>query len=345
MKIRVKEIALVALLLLGMTGCNKSEKTPISPNQPENEMSGFAKGADVSWLTEMEQRGKKFYTHAGEETECITLLRSLGMNAIRLRVWVDPVEGWNSKDDVLVKAWRAHQLGMRLMIDFHYSDSWADPGKQFKPAAWNSLSFDELKTAVAQHTEEILQALKEKGITPEWVQVGNETRNGMLWEEGKASEHMDQYATLNNAGYDAVKKVFNDAKVIVHLDNGYDNSLFRWLFDGFKKNGGKFDMIGMSLYPSADNWKQLNRECIANISDVVKRYDTEVMICEVGMPWDQPEACYNFLTDLINQTQAITACKGIFYWEPQSPPSWNGYTLGAFNEAGRATKALNAFKK
>ncbi|MGL4851932.1 MAG: glycoside hydrolase family 53 protein [Phocaeicola sp.] len=340
----LKEMLLSALLLLGVSGCNDNEKTTTTPDEPSYEMTGFAKGGDVSWLTEMEKSGKKFFTKAGVETECMTLLRDLGMNSTRLRVWVNPVEGWNNKNDVLNKAWRAHQLGMRLMINFHYSDSWADPGKQTKPAAWSNYSFEELKIAVSNHTEEILLALKEKGITPEWVQVGNETRNGMLWEEGMASEHMDQYAALNNAGYDAVKRVFEDAKVIVHIDNGYDNSLYRWLFDGLTENGGKFDMIGMSLYPTIANWQQRNRDCIANMKDMVSRYKKEVMICEVGMPWDEAEACYNFLTDLLKQAQAITACKGLFYWEPQSNSSWNGYTLGAFNESGRPTKALDAFK-
>lgn len=342
---KIKEILLSLLLLAGATSCNESEKAPTFPDKPEYDLSGYAKGADVGWLTEMEKSGKKFFNAAGVETECMTLLRGLGMNSIRLRVWVNPAEGWNNKGDVLVKAWRAHQLGMRLMIDFHYSDSWADPGQQTKPAAWSSYSLDELQTAVAQHTEEVLQALKEKGITPEWVQVGNETRNGMLWDEGRASDHMDQYAALNNAGYDAVKKVFETAKVIVHLDNGFDNSLYRWLFDGLKANGGKFDMIGMSLYPTVENWQERNNACVANINDMITRYNTEVMICEVGMPWDEAEACYSFLTDLMKQTQTIPACKGIFYWEPQSHPSWNGYTLGAFDETGKPTQALDAFKE
>lgn len=341
---KLKSILIAGLFLLGATACNDDDK-PNFPEEQKYDMSGYAKGADVSWLTEMEKAGNKFYTSAGRETECMSLLRDLGMNSIRLRVWVNPSNGWCNKNDVLVKAWRAHQLGMRLMIDFHYSDSWADPGQQTKPGAWNSYSIDELKEAVAAHTTDVLTALKEKGITPEWVQVGNETGNGMLWNEGKASENMAQYAALTTAGYDAVKSVFGDAKVIVHLQSGDDNSLYRWLFDGLKENGGKWDVIGMSLYPQADTWQSMNNACIANMKDMIERYGSEVMLCEVGMPWDGPEACYSFLSDLMTQSRTIDKCLGIFYWEPQAYGNWNEYTLGAFDSTGRPTAALDAFKK
>lgn len=331
--------------LIALTACSSDDK-PVYPEPPVYDMSGFAKGADVSWLTEMERSSIKFYDGNDREKECMALLRELGMNSIRLRVWVDPVDGWCNKSDLLVKAFRANNLGMRLMIDFHYSDTWADPGQQTKPAAWTDMDMDELQEAVGDHTREILNELKAHDITPEWIQVGNETGNGMLWEEGKASVNMENYADLNNAGYDAVKEVFPDAKVIVHLHGGHDNDLYRWLFDGLKNNGGKWDVIGMSLYPAADSWQQTNADCIANIRDMISRYDSEVMICEVGMPWDEAEACHDFLADLITKAKAIEddRCLGVFYWEPQSYGGWKGYTLGAFDENGRPTVALDAFK-
>lgn len=342
---KLKFFLLPAIFAISALACSDDDNSP-SNSTPTYDMTGFVKGADVSWLTEMEKSGMKFYTSTGKETECMELLRELGMNTIRLRVWVDPADGWCNKSDVLVKAWRAHQLGFRLMIDFHYSDSWADPGQQTKPAAWTYLSFDDLQTAVAAHTVEVLTALKDMGIKPEWVQVGNETGDGMLWEDGRASTNMSNYAQLNNAGYDAVKSVFADAKVIVHLHNGQDNSLFRWMFDGLKANGGKWDMIGMSLYPQADTWQTMNEQCMANVKDMISRYGSEVMICEVGMPWDSAEDCKNFLDDLIAQAKAIPndMCQGILYWEPQAYNGWKAYTLGAFDSTGRPTVALDAFK-
>lgn len=309
------------------------------------DMTGFVKGADVSWLTEMEKSGVKFRNSLGVETEAMTLLRSLGMNTIRLRVWVNPANGWCNKEDLLVKAWRANQLGFRLMIDFHYSDVWADPASQTKPTAWADLSFDDLKTAVGDHTKEVLNLLKTNNITPEWVQVGNETGNGMLWPDGKASENMKNYAELNNAGYDAVKEVFPNAKVIIHLQEGNKNSTYRWLFDGLKTNGGKWDIIGMSLYPTAENWKTLTADMISNMNDMISRYNTPVMVCETGMPWDDEDTAFEFLTELIKNCKSISEnkCEGVLYWEPQSYNSWNGYTLGAFNSSGMPTKAMDAF--
>lgn len=180
--------------------------TPLHPN--------FAKGADISWLTEMEGAGKKFYSASGTETDCIQLLKNLGINAVRLRVWVNPAGGWNNTADVLAKALRAKALGMRIMVDFHYSDSWADPGQQNKPAAWAAQDFATLQTSVYNHTFNVLTTLKTNGIVPEWVQVGNETNDGMLWPTGKASVNMANFAALVNKGYDAVKAVDNTIKVI-----------------------------------------------------------------------------------------------------------------------------------
>jgi arabinogalactan endo-1,4-beta-galactosidase len=316
-----------------------------SPNPAPPSTVDFAKGGDISWLTEMEAAGKKFYNSGGAEQECMALLKSLGMNTIRLRVWVNPSPAWNNTADVLAKAIRAKNLGMRIMIDFHYSDTWADPGHQTKPAAWAAQDFATLKNSLSTHTTNVLTALKSNGITPEWVQVGNETNDGMLWPDGRASTNMGNFAQLVNAGYDAVKAIFPSAKVIVHVSNGYDNSLFRWLFDGLKNNGAKWDVIGMSLYPDPANWSVTNANCLNNMNDMAARYDKEIMIVEVGMSWDQATACKSFLTDLIAKTKSVTTNKGlgVLYWEPECIPGWNGYTLGAFDNSGKPTIALNAF--
>lgn len=243
---RFKNILMASALLCGafFTACDDNDDKPVFPENQDQayDMSGFAKGADVSWLTEMEKEGYKFYDAEGNGHECMSLLRDLGMNAIRLRVWVNPDQGWSEeegffnpegwcdKDDVVTKAWRAHNLGYRIMIDFHYSDIWADPGRQEKPAAWADLSFDELKQAVADHTTEVLSAIKARGIDVEWVQVGNETRTGMLKPDGAASSGKTaNFAQLVTAGYDAVKTIYPEAKVIVHIDQGNNPNRYIWL--------------------------------------------------------------------------------------------------------------------
>jgi arabinogalactan endo-1,4-beta-galactosidase len=328
-----------------LLACTKNSSSSGGPTTNPPATPLFAKGADVSWLTEMEAAGRKFYNSSGTEQDCILILKNLGMNTIRLRAWVNPAGGWNNKADLVSKALRAKNLGLRVMIDFHYSDTWADPGHQTKPAAWASQDFAALKLSLSNHTVDVLNELKNNGIAPEWVQVGNETNDGMLWPDGKASTSMANFAQLINAGYDAVKSVFASAKVIVHLSNGYDNNLFRWLFDGLKNNGAKWDVIGMSLYPSATNWATLNSQCLENMNDMVARYNREVMIVEVGMSWDQADACHSFLADLITKTKSVSADKGlgVLYWEPESYNNWQGYTLGAFDNSGKPTVALNAF--
>lgn len=329
------------ILIVLSSACSKNSSDPGPPPGPAN----FAKGADISWVTEMEAAGRKFYNNAGQEKECMDLMKSLGMNTIRLRVWVNPTTSYNNTADVVAKALRAKNLGLRIMINFHYSDTWADPGHQTKPAAWAGQDLAALKTSLANHTIAVLNELKNNHVTPEWVQVGNETNDGMLWPEGKASTNMGNFAQLVNAGYDAVKSVFPSAKVIVHVSNGWDNSLFRWLFDGLQTNGGKFDVIGISLYPNSTNWQTFNTQCLINMNDMVVRHGKEVMVVEVGMSWDQPTESGSFLNDLISKTKSVTQQKGlgVLYWEPQAYNGWNGYTLGAFDNAGKPTAALNAF--
>jgi arabinogalactan endo-1,4-beta-galactosidase len=232
------------------------------------------------------------------------------------------------------------------MIDLHYSDSWADPGKQKKPKAWEGHDFKQLLNDVYDYTLTVMQALKSKDILPEWVQVGNETNDGMLWEDGRASTNMASFAALVTAGYDAIKSVFDTTKVIVHISNGFDNNLFRWIFDGLKSNNAKWDVIGMSLYPSSTNWQTLDAQCLNNMNDMIARYKKPVMICEVGMSWTDSSACKSFLDDIISKTRSVANGNGlgVFYWEPESYNNWKSYSLGAFDNSGKPTVALDAFK-
>jgi len=316
----------------------------------EEDVPFFAKGADVSWLTEMEAAGLKFYTRAGQAQECMTLLKAFGINSVRLRAWVNPYAGWNNTADVLTKAKRAKNLGLKVMIVFHYSDDWADPAKQFKPKAWEGLKIDDLATAVSSYTHSVIAALKAEGVTPEWVQIGNETNDGMLWEEGRASTSMSNFALLVRSGYQAVKAASPDTQVIVHLSNGYDNAMFRWMFDGLKSNGAKWDIIGLSVYPywapeGVNSWREVNQRALANMDDMVSRYDTPVIVVEVGMPVNDPTTAKAFLSDILDKTRRVSGKKGlgVFYWEPQCYNNWKQYELGAFDAQGAPTIAMDAF--
>ncbi|MVN21440.1 glycoside hydrolase family 53 protein [Mucilaginibacter arboris] len=345
-------ISLLSILVCCFWGCKKdtpattttATTTTTTGSTGTTTSTFFAKGADVSWLTQMEASNYKFYNSSGTQQDCMQLLKDKGMNAIRLRVWVNPTDGWCNTADLVVKAKRASALGMKIMIDFHYSDSWADPSKQTKPAAWVNLDFNTLITTVHDYTQSVMNTLKANNITPDWVQVGNETNDGMLWENGRASTNMANFAKLVSAGYQAVKEVSSTTQVIVHISNGYDNSLFRWMFDGLKSNGAKWDIIGMSLYPTASNWQTYNTQCLTNMNDMVSRYSTPVMICEVGFAASDATTAKAFLTDLISKTKSISNGNGlgVFYWEPEAY-NWMNYGLGAFDQSGKPTVALDAF--
>lgn len=347
-------VVLAVALLSG--GCSKSSGPGNSGNNdtlpsgaggtPPPVDTAFASGADVSWVTQMEASNIHFYDSAGVQQDLFTVLKGVGINAIRLRVWVNPTGGWCNTADVVAKAVRAKSAGMKILIDFHYSDTWADPGHQTLPAAWAGEDLTHLVDSVGAHTGAVLRALKNSGVTPTWVQVGNETNNGMLWPNGNATDSMGNFAQLVNAGYNAVKAVDSTIKVIVHISNGYDNSLFEWVFDGLKNNGAHWDVIGMSLYPTSSTWSSYNTQCLANMKDMITRYGKQVMIAEVGMSWTDSTDCQSFISDLISKVKSLSNDNGlgVFYWEPESYNNWQAYTLGAFNNAGMPTSAMKAFK-
>jgi arabinogalactan endo-1,4-beta-galactosidase len=303
----------------------------------------FAKGADVSWVSQQEAAGYAFYGDDALRHDPFALLKAKGANAIRLRVWVNPANGWNDGSDTLYKAKRAAAQGQRIMIDFHYSDTWADPAHQAKPAAWSGHSVAQLRTDVYAHTYGILSYLKSNGINVEWVQVGNEINSGMLLPEGSTS-NFTQLSGFINSGYDAVKAVYPSAKVVLHLANGHDNGLFRWFFDNAKSAGAKWDVTGMSHYPGASTWSSDNTKIGTNMADMVSRYGRPVIVSEVGMDWQQAATAKLMLADLMTKVKARgSQGLGVFYWEPQAYPGWQGYTLGALNNSGQFTVALDPY--
>lgn len=370
MKNRFFTYAAVAMALFCACDDEYSDTDIIIANQPEPtvyDMSGNVRGADISWVTEMEAAGTKFRNVAGTETDCFELMREIGCNAIRLRVWVDPSNGYCNAMDVAHKAIRANALGLRLMIDFHYSDTWADPGKQFMPAAWKNLTKDEIIAAMKEHTTKTLTMLKNLGITPEWVQIGNEVGSGMMWTweynsdgdmqrtDGATSGYTDtNFAAYMAAGCEAAKAVFPNIKTIVHIQNAFYIANAQHVCNIMKANNVSYDMIGLSHYPSEvpgssrgaamgiTNWKGANDAAIDNIKSLASTYGKEVMLVEYGYNVNEPEEAKKCLQDLMDRTTSISAYKGIMYWEPECN-GWNGYSLGAFDSDNKPTAALDPF--
>lgn len=316
----------------------------------QRNVEDFWLGADISGTTELESRGVQLRNAKGEPRENTALMRELGLNAIRLRVWVDPVEhgSFCNPDDVLRMARRAKDWGMPVMVDFHYSDWWADPGKQNIPKAWKDMTYDEMCRALADHTRHTLQLLKQADIDVRWVQVGNETTNGFLWPVGHTKENMRQYAGLTHAGYAAVKQVYPEAQVIVHVDCAADLSRYRRIFDGLRQYGCPWDIIGMSVYPYWDirgkhtqTWQETVERFAENTRTLYNIYRTPLMVVETGVESDKPIEGKQILAAIIDAARHHTdgRCQGVFYWAPELE---RHYPLGAFKN-GRPTVIMEAF--
>lgn len=326
--------------------------------------SGFARGADISWYTEQEADGVKFYNDDNQERDCMLLLRANGMNAVRLRVFVDHSNGYCNVDDVRVKAMDAQRLGLRIMIDFHYSDFFADPSRQDMPASWEYAKYNTeyLAVELEAHTKLVLQWLKSDGVTNvEWVQVGNEVTNGMLWptaqlwnDDGDIEGGWTRFAQFINTGYDAVKSIYPDAKVIVHIDNAYENR--NWYYRKLRQNGGKFDMIGLSHYPQTNSslsWSDMNTQAANNIKLLYNEFKCPIMICEVGTKSSNLNTALEVLTDFRKKVCTQSFCAGAFYWEPQvfnnwkpkeyTKLGWGAYDMGCFTYNGHVSEALKYF--
>lgn len=346
-KIRTSLLLQLTLLLsLIFSSCSKAQTHQTTPATV-----AFAKGVDVGWLSQMEATGYKFYDTDGSEKDCLQLLKDRGINTIRLRVWVNPsndkASGHCSKEETVAMAIRAKNMGMRIMIDFHYSDSWADPDKQTKPAAWANHSFSELLNDVYNHTFDVLNALKSAGVNPEWVQIGNEIPGGMLWPEGSTS-NWGQLAQLLNKGYEATKAVNATIKVIVHVDEGNNNTKFRWFFDNAKANAVKYDVIGLSYYPFwiKSDYTTTIADLANNLNDMASRYGKEVMVVEVGGDYTLVQNTHDMLVAVIKAVKAVPNNKGlgVIYWEPEGEKSWSGYQLNCWQSDGKPSPALDAFK-
>ena len=356
----MRKLLIFSLLAFALYACN----SPID-NYPDPVVGSYAYGADCSWISEQEADGVLFYDSLGQAADGMRVMRDAGMNSVRLRVWVNHSTGWCNKEDVVAKAKRATNLKLRVMIDFHYSDFFADPGRQNIPQEWTEYNIDEMKQAVADHTTDVLSTLKAEGVTPEWIQVGNETRNGMLWPMGQLWDNngdtpngWKNYALLTTIGYEACKAIFPEAQVIVHIDNAYENN--NWFFRKLRYYGGKFDMIGLSHYPmmkqwSGKDWDEMNTLAMQNIKLLYGEFNCPIMLVEIGTLSTSENTAVDVIADFRQKVDTLNYVKGIFYWEPQVynnwrpqeyiPLGWGAYNMGAFTSDGQPNNALKILWK
>ena len=375
----MKKVILMAAFFAAFASCGSTKVDPTPEPGPEPtpgpDTPTFYKGADISWASEMEAGGIKFKKKDGTEAPLLEVLKSCGINAIRLRVWVKPYGGWSGKADVVNVAKKVQAAGMSLMVDFHYSDFFADPSRQTIPEDWKADkdNLDKMCQHVSAHTKEVLQALKDAGVTVKWVQIGNETRNGMLWpagqlwtDSGDIADGRKHFAKLYNAGYDAAKAVFSGAVVMPHLNNAYEDN--DWWFQQIKAAGGKFDAIALSHYPQAETKytaAEYNQKALDQIKKLHSTYQIPILISEVGVKSAKSDAA-SVLASFVSEVKKLDYCQGVFYWEPQvfggwvpavykdadaiykytgKRETWGSYDQAAFTASGSPSSILDCFAK
>lgn len=325
----------------------------------------IAYGADIGWMSQLENEGITWIDDSGVPTDPLVLLKEKGVDSVRLRVFVNPSSDfeWIKPDGTVCKlgyadttgliysAKRAKALGMKILLVFHYSDHFADPSYQDVPEQWEGATAVELEQYLYDYTYYIMHQLAEENIYPEWVQIGNEINYGILYPFGSISTgDFTQLTRFLNSGYDAVKAVSPNSKVVTHLTQGrhYD---YDWFFDNFiNQQGGKTDVIGISYYPYWNGENEI--EYVAyNLNQLSTKYDKDVMICETGESEANAEAAYELLRKEINALKSVPNQKGVgvFYWEPEANSNVlpDGYDLGATRLVGtntlQFTSALDAF--
>jgi beta-galactosidase len=240
-------------------------------------------GADISFLPQLEANGAIF-TDGGEERDAVRILADNGFNFIRLRIFVNPEnpggyspgEGFAGLEHTKEMARRIDAAGMGFLLDFHYSDYWADPQQQNKPMAWRNLDFVGLKAAMQRYTTQVILELAEQGTPPDMVQVGNEINHGLLWPEGHI-QNLDNLAELLQAGIRGVRDANPDIPVMLHIALGGQNEESRFWLDNMIARDVQFDLIGLSYYP---RWHATLDDLKANLHDLVDRYGLPVNVVE-----------------------------------------------------------------
>ena len=331
----------------------------------------FLTGGDISLLTKVEESGGVF-RDGGQPRDLLEIFKARGCNLMRLRLWVNP----SGKKDMVCDldytvalARRIKKAGFKLLLDFHYSDTWADPAHQTKPAAWKDLPFDELKQRVHDYSRDSIAAFKKADALPDIVQIGNEIKGGMLWPDGKSGgspNAFDQLAALLKAGVEGTKAGAGDGtaspqtpQIMIHIESGGDKGATQWFFDNVRQRGVPFDFIGLSYYPV---WHGPLAQLKDNLKNAATRYGKPVIVVEVGYPWQgsnlndkkapmayeaTPEGQRQFLQDVVAAVRATPngLGRGVVWWAPEWIPTtmgkgWSPRTL--FDDEGNALPALEA---
>ena len=357
MKKAFKKITVIFLSIVFMINI---QQTILMAARIESDNSDFIRGADISMLKTVEDLGGIFYDD-GVAKNALDIISDHGGDYVRLRLWVDPYDengnsyggGGNDFSSTLEMAKRAKAKGMKVLIDFHLSDYWADPGTQSKPKAWENLSYTELKQKLYSYMNETMNAFYSGGVVPDMVQIGNETSSGILWGDGLVGGTNTSFNQLSELMYYAIEGVRDSlagsTKIVLHLDNGGNNTLYRWWFDSITSCGYEldFDIIGLTYYPM---WHGTMDDLQYNLNDISKTYDKDVLIVETAYAWTTADGDglgssfsptdaeiggypatvqgqIDFMKDLEEVLLNVPNNRGLgfFYWEPTWTPVEGAY--------------------
>ena len=278
---------------------------------PGNIITQKILGADISFLPELESRGVKFY-EKGVQKDAIAILKEHGFNYIRLRIFNNPAAdsgysphlGFCDLAHTQAMALRIKAANMKFLLDFHYSDYWADPQKQYKPSAWKGLNFEQLQKAIHDFTYNVVFTLKQQGTLPDMVQIGNEISNGMIWPDG-ALTNRDTFAAFIKAGIRGVKEVDPSIKIMLHMALGGQNEQSVWFLNEMIKRNVPFDIIGESYYPQ---WHGTLHQLDSNLTDLSEKYKQDIVVVE----YTEHKKEVNDIVFNLPDNKGL----GTFIWEP-----------------------------
>jgi arabinogalactan endo-1,4-beta-galactosidase len=336
--------------------------------------AAFLAGGDISMLTRMEESGVVYKDAAGKPGDLIELMRDAGCTCFRLRLFVHPNGRGGVVQDVpytLALTKRIKTAGAKLLLDFHYSDTWTDPGKQFKPKAWEALAFDQLEKQIEAYTAEVITAFKQENVLPDIVQIGNEITPGFLWPDAKLNgddpAQWQKFTALLKAAVRGLQKNLSpedNVRIMIHIDRGGDRKTTHWFFTNLQKYGVPYDIIGLSYYPWWHGTIQALAETLQSTAD---EFNKDICVVETAYPhapvdvseyqykdamtWPlTPEGQKAFLDELIQTVRSTPGHRGIgvIWWYPESVPinqrgGWFGGANALFDKEGNALPALKSF--
>lgn len=342
----MRRVVLLLMLVIAFVPCVSAQQ--------------FIVGADVSFLADAEGKGVVFHDH-GQPADALMILRAHQYNWARLRIFVDPSQSDdklpNDLPYTLALARRAQAAGMSILLDLHYSDTWADPGKQTMPSAWNKMRHKQLCEQVYSYTRDTIAAFAAAGVMPQMVQVGNEVTNGMLWPDGKLPDNWDNFADLLKAGIAGVTAGRGQAPrpaIMIHIERSGELEAATWFYDNLIAHHVPFDVIGLSYYPF---WHGSTVKLRGNLHDLALRYQRPIIVVETAANWtpgsmdgkkpefaETPEGQRAFYSAVVAAVKAVPKGlgRGVFWWEPAVAPSPIA-GRGLFDEQYNALPALSIF--